>query len=616
MRWGAVCESVILSLLWIFFAGPSIAARQMGNAPTLLVTPSTAIIGVGGDLRFSAIDGTGHPLSDVQWSIDNPIGELHDENGQIRIDASQTGRAVVTATANNQTASATISVLPATELRSGVVNWSLNPMPGYETLHVSQAVPTADAPTLYSIEWSRTSNAIVRALNGSGQQLWARLLASRASPSTLDQTLPAPGEVYQNEVLTSDHSEFIIGEANGFMNHHSTDPSSYGLPPDGKTILVRAVSDFSGRLILLERGRFHDSLVSLSAADGSEVWRYSSEGRLTPNLTANYDDDIGIVETIAHPPSSGLLILNDGTGQVRFRIPFSISSSTIDGFRCSDPQHNILKSIRPSRSGSVFTSSDANIYVQVETHVESTRLVSCESKEYSFDDSLALLRVTPGGETEWKVFEHIHADGDGHFVPQARLFPGETIPAGPEGVLAAWTYLSPLLDNGKTAHIEARLSRIFPSSQQDFTLPLIFWTKGIDRPFSENMVLGEGNILYATNGALLVRFDSQAGGVVDWGRHPPTGEIKLQFSTEGGGVLVSNAGRLVLFSPDGNGQPLPWTVASDKLDDIGLAQTDPSDGTPLTPIMLRELQLTWYGNFVAVEDGAPVGHGNLLGLYH
>lgn len=517
LSWRFVCGIAILFLLRILFSITSLAAPQTGTAPTLLVTPSSAIVGVGGDFRFSAIDETGRPVSDVQWSIDPPIGELHDENGAIRVEATQTGSAIVTATANQRTASATISIVPESTLHPGAIKWSLDPMPGFQTLHIAQAVPSSDAPALYSIEWSRDSNAIVRALNDSGQQLWMRRLSSAASPVTVKQRLPAPGEVYQNQVLVSDHAKFIIGggDDQAFMENDSTNPSTYGLPLDGKMILVRAVSDFSGRLLLLERGRFRDSLVSLSPDDGTEVWRFQSEGRLTANLTANANDDIGIVETIAHPPSSSLLILNDKTGQVRFRVSFPISSSTIDGFRCADPQHNVLKSIRPSRSGSVFTSIDGNIYVQVETHVESTHLENCKSKEYSFDDSLSLLRVSPDGQTEWKTFEQIHADSDGKFVPGARFFPGETIPDGFGGVLAAWTFLSPELDNGKAIHSEARLSRIGSSSQQDFTLPLIYWTKGIDFPFDENMVLGDGNILYATNGALLVRFDTQRGGTPD-----------------------------------------------------------------------------------------------------
>ena len=53
--------------------------------------------------------------------------------------------------------------------------------------------------------------------------------------------------------------------------NNDTDPSHYDLPMDGKNILVRAVGDFSGGLLLLERGRFRDSLVRLAPMTGAKV---------------------------------------------------------------------------------------------------------------------------------------------------------------------------------------------------------------------------------------------------------------------------------------------------------------------------------------------------------
>lgn len=614
--WRAIAAIAFATVLAVTLGNPLFAASQSGSAKSLLVTPSAAVVLLGDSATFSVVDETGHPISDVQWSIDPLLAaDLQIENGEVRVEGKEAGRAVLTASVNNQTATATISVVPGGKLPSGTTQWSLQPLTGFETLAVMQAVPGPNAPVLYSLEWNKSSNAIVRALSESGEQLWMTRLSSTASPASLKNTLPPPGEVFQNQAVLSDHSMFIIGVKGGFAGNNSTDPRFYGLPEDGKSILIRAVGEFSGGLLLVERGRFRDSIADLSPADGSELWRFRSEGRLTKNLTANFngDGDIGIVETLAKPPSSALLILNAKTGQVRFRIPFPISSSTIDGYRCQDPQHNVLKSLRPSVSGSVFTSNDGNIYVQVGTHIEYEQLEACETKQYSFDDSLALLRVAPDGETEWKTFQHIHADGNGGFVPQAGLFAGETIPDGFGGVLAAWTYVSPGVKGGEKPHSEARLSRIGPSGEQDFTLPMPFWTKGVFSFFAENMVLGDGNVLYATNGPLLLRFDTQEG-MLNWVRHPPTGDVKLSFATAGGGVLVSNAGRLVLFDAQGNGLPLPWTVASKNSDDIGLVQTNLFDQTSEDPLQLRDLQFCWRGDFIAVEDGAPYGHGSLLYL--
>jgi hypothetical protein len=211
-----------------------------------------------------------------------------------------------------------------------------------------------------------------------------------------------------------------------------------------------------------------------------------SEGRLAKDWTIDFRGDVGIVETLPNPISSALLTISGTTGTVRYRTPFPESSSTINGFRCQDPIRNVLTNIRPSRAGSVFTNTDGNMYLQVEMHVESTELEACKGKQYSFDDTLALLRVSPDGEAEWKTFERIHADGAGDFTVQARVFAGETIPDGLGGVLAAWTYGFPGTKEGEKAHFEARLSRIGDKDQADFTLPMPFWTPGITSLFDGN----------------------------------------------------------------------------------------------------------------------------------
>jgi outer membrane protein assembly factor BamB len=348
----------ILFVAFLLSANGALASPQLGAAPGLLITPSTVVLVAGENTMFSAVDESGRPASNVHWSITPSIAELNDENGTLLLRPKHEGHAVLTVVANNQSAIAEISIVSGTKLPPATVRWSLQPMPGFQTLLLIQAVPTQAGPALYSIEWSNSENAIVRALSESGQQIWMTHLASNASPITLKHHLPDPGRVTQNEATISDHSMFIIGsKKTAFMANNATDASSRNLPVDGKSILIHTSADDSGGMMLLERGRFRDSLVDLNPSDGGELWRYSSEGRLAKNWTANANGDVGIVETLSKPPSSALLILNARTGQLRFHFPFPISTSTLDGFRCKDPQRNILKSFSPSNSGSVFTST-------------------------------------------------------------------------------------------------------------------------------------------------------------------------------------------------------------------------------------------------------------------
>ena len=183
-------------------------------------------------------------------------------------------------------------------------------MPGFETLFVVQAVPGGEGPAFFSIEWSKSENAIVRALDLAGEQLWTTHLSSHATPRTLHHRLQRPGQVFQNDVVINDDALFIIGDKSAFLETHAKDPSALGLPPDGESMLLGAIGDASGGTLLLERGRFTDSLVDLNPADGTEQWRYRSPGRLTNDWTANWNMDIGIVETVKNPATAALLILS------------------------------------------------------------------------------------------------------------------------------------------------------------------------------------------------------------------------------------------------------------------------------------------------------------------
>jgi len=179
-------------------------------------------------------------------------------------------------------------------------------------------------------------------------------------------------------------------------------------------------------------------------------------------------------------------------------------------------------------------------------------------------------------------------------------------------VLAAWTYFFPASREGAKPRFDARLSRIGPTGQQDYTFPILGWSKNPIGLLDGNMVLGEANIRYATNGKHLVSFEVKSGQV-NWIRETPSGELKLQGALADGGLLLSAQGRIVYFNREGNGVELPQTVAPIKDGDIGLAQFDLFDKTPSKPLQLRDVQpFGISGAFLAVEDGAPAGTGKLI----
>jgi outer membrane protein assembly factor BamB len=601
---------MLVSLAW-FLAFPAFAQNHSQDAPELIVTPSTLTLLVGDPAFLSANDATGRPVKADEWSISAPIADLQIANGDLIVEPKHKGRAVLTARFGNLSATAVITVLEAEKLPAGSVEWSIDPTPGFEALLARPAsMAKGSFVDFYLIEWSKTSPSIVRAFRNSGQQLWSVHLRASASPTTLKHTLPDIGEIFLNETRINNLSELFARDSRTSYINAPT-PDSFGLPADGKRMIVREGGGGGGDLLILERGRFRDSLVSLSPTDGSEAWRFDSPGRLGQDWTVRYNGDIGITETQVGPVSSALLVINGTTGIVSHRIPIPESSTTINGTRCKDPVPSVLKNIRASRAGAIFTSADGSMNLQIEKHIESVDIEACVEKQYSFDNVLYLLRVSPEGEATWKVFQEIHADGDGRFQVQSRLFAGETIPDGFGGVLAAWTHLFPGSKDGEKPRFEARLSRISDSDQRDFTLPMPTWTAGANTFFDEAMVLGDDNVLFATNKQILLKFDVKAGEM-KWVRQAPTGQVDLQFASAGGGVILSNAGQLWYFDANGYGQPIPSTVAVSNPKDIGLIQSDPLDGSPLPPLKLRAVQFYSAGQFFGVEDGGADGRGSVV----
>jgi len=603
-------RSVFIRILCLIAALGFATSRAYAQQPQLTITPSDVVLAAGDFAELNAVDQSGHPVADVQWSISAPIAELHSENGGVQLQARHAGRATLIAAAGSFSTSTLITVLADSRLPPATVGWWLLPTPGYEVMEVRQADPQGNVG-LYVIEGSSGSDTVVRALRSTGEQMWMRHLSVKTSPETLKQTIThGDGVTSFRSKRLPNAGQMLIGERQIYLASpaHRVDDERV---PKGQEIWLRDSGDATGGLLFLGRAHDHDFVADLSPEDGHEVWRYVSPGRLHETWTVDYQGDIGIVETTIDPPSGSFLILDGKTGAVSRRISFPNSTSQVKNFTCTGKGD--LSFERPSRAGAVVTTSDGNMYLQVQVHNESAVADGhpCVVTGYSYQESLLILRVTPAGEPEWRRFEDIHADGDGPFVAQPGAFPGNTIPDGLGGVLAAWTYLYPG-SKGDKPRFEARLSRVGPSGQQDYTFPILPWSKNPIGLQDDNMVLGEDSLLYATNGKQLVSFGVQSGQV-NWVRDCPSGEVKLQVALADGGLLLTAQGRIDYFNREGNGVEFPQTVAPLKDGDIGLAQFDLFDKTPAKPLQLRDVQpFERPGIFLAVEDGSPAGSGRLI----
>ncbi len=142
---------------------------------SLQITPGAANLVIGGMQQFTAVDNNGIPRSDVTWSVSNSSLATITTNpdGTGTINALAAGQVTLTASAENITAQAQVTVLSQSSYTPGTTIWSTPPPVGFSTQQLAQTVPSASGPNLYSISISTDgTQSIIQALKVDGEQLW------------------------------------------------------------------------------------------------------------------------------------------------------------------------------------------------------------------------------------------------------------------------------------------------------------------------------------------------------------------------------------------------------------------------------------------------------------
>ncbi len=165
------------------------AQLQITISPSWLqVTPTTVNMFVTGTQQFTAVDNLGNPASDITWTVSNSsLATITTANPTV-LTAVEAGTVTLTATVEGVSAQAQITISPAnTILPAGSVLWSDPPAPGFTTMQIAQAVPTATGPDLYSVQLSADgTQSVVQALQADGEQMWQAQMPAAVGSSVPD----------------------------------------------------------------------------------------------------------------------------------------------------------------------------------------------------------------------------------------------------------------------------------------------------------------------------------------------------------------------------------------------------------------------------------------------
>jgi len=460
------------------------------------ISPANATLGIGQTLNLSLNDDLEHNITGATWSLsDNTLAQLSNSDPPV-LTASSAGTVTVTATLNNLSATAQITISPAGVVMSaGTVLCSLPQITNeYTVLKIMQMMPT-DGPTpdLVAVESDGQSSIWLRGLSAACEQQW--------------------------------HTR--IGSVSGYGD------------PDA---VLSVVPDNSGGLIVLLQNT-HSSLARIDGSTGRPTWRYDSagvfpsagggslQGLTLPSSMAI--DQNGYIVAVEDLQTSQRLVKIDGTigAQVANWGWPSSTYNWIPGNCGPSGSYTLVgDAAQPFGSGPVTVGPDGSYNLEV--------IWSNTVGWYTYPSD------SPGCVDEYvpKVTSTVNMrsmtvspDGSASMIPLANNCPsdfpnqllGNVIPDGNGGPLAATSCVDNSFSQKKTQVTD------IGNSGTTATMP----TSPNGTP--SDMVLGDQGAYFTTDGIRVTAVNESSGDQI-WSWQPTQGFVEIIAATAGGGVAVRN----------------------------------------------------------------------------
>jgi len=151
---------------------------------------------VGESHTFRAVGKDGRMRHNVRWSLSPDQAATLTLNGdEATVQAKEASNVFLTASADGDSAEATIEIQSGSGMASGTVLWTVPPIPGCKGMKITQAVPSANGPDLY-VQEECENGTLIRALTADGREMWRRQLGGsdttfRVEPGA--KTVPSQG---------------------------------------------------------------------------------------------------------------------------------------------------------------------------------------------------------------------------------------------------------------------------------------------------------------------------------------------------------------------------------------------------------------------------------------
>jgi len=457
------------------------------------ISPESINIMVGSERPLQLLDDSAQELHGATWSVDSPdLAEIQQDGDQIVVRAKAAGTVRVSAALGNEIRFREIKIW--VDIPEGLSNWAMHPI-GREIGDLP-AVPTADAPDLYSLEQTRDGRTYLRATTNGGMQVWTWLMPER-----------------------SRDVELICGDWLG-----------------GAVITAKQAATFTLYVV---------------GKNGKLRWQHATSG-LRKGLAISTDHLVYLLSQSPDGTSANLTGLDEAAGQTRFEIP--LPSSRVEQvrirkrgsrFTCAG---DTVSTLLPIYVSQVMVNMDGYAYVAFTQETRTIGTARCtagspvdERRIYlERRDRLVLWQIHPDGVYRSNLVDEMTGK-QALSQPFESLAPTTTITTDNEnGTLLSvqWLRQAALETRGEPAADFIYRVNAEGNVLYKFQLPRYAGR------LHDAIVIGEHDVAFATRGSILIAFNVRTGEDL-WHWESNTEDIEVFAALANGHCLVQTPAALM-----------------------------------------------------------------------
>jgi Big-like domain-containing protein len=157
-----------------------VLAARIASADSLTISPSRVVLPLGGAQRLELRDSSGASVSGAEWSLSAPDVVSLSTSPIVTVAAVAAGEVTITATAGGESAEATVTVLPASEVPADTPMWTVprvTPDDGVPPTLVRAQNDDGTGADYFLVE-GLGSAPLVRGVRLDGTEVWRRQLSA------------------------------------------------------------------------------------------------------------------------------------------------------------------------------------------------------------------------------------------------------------------------------------------------------------------------------------------------------------------------------------------------------------------------------------------------------